>query len=139
MDGPEPQRNTSPTMPDQKSMFSVWWNSLPEADRRAATPESAFRACEEALRDRTRTTELIPAFAWTCDECGIDNFQRVVSRVLDRDDPFDADVLRGMFQVDDVADIPDGAGVTGMSHPTKVTCSRCGTTYRAITPEGGDE
>lgn len=119
---------------DEKSRFSIWWDSLTDQERDGMSLRSAFEAAEEIMEDRSESTELFQAYTWTCGECGIDNWQRCVSKVLDHEDPYDADVMRTMLGLEPDESIPSDAMIGCQTYPNKVTCSGCQKTYRTTTP-----
>ena len=66
--------------------------------------------------------ELRPAYVWTCEECGIDNFENCV--VLELSDA-EMEELRGEHGI---ADEDEGVFI-GM--PDVVTCKACKTTFES--------
>jgi hypothetical protein len=67
--------------------------------------------------------ELRPAFAWTCEECGEENF---------------ASAIRAEMSPDDLAELRDDHGIEPhedgefLTAPCEVTCFYCDTTFEAI-------
>ena len=122
-------------MADEKSRFSIWWNSLPESEQRRMTVERAFELGAAMMEDRHHdTTELSHAYTWTCHACGNDNWQRCVSQMLNPDDPDDADVIRSVMGLSEGDPIPPGEMVGSQSYPNSVTCKSCGQSYRTTVP-----
>lgn len=76
-----------------------------------------------------RTAELIPAYVWTCDDCGLDNFGRMVRL---EPESIDLDDLPGHLDADDIREwIAGGGEGEFLISPERVTCPHCGATYDA--------
>ena len=75
------------------------------------------------------TVELRPAFTWTCDDCGRDNFGRMVRlepESIDLDDlppDLDGDAIREW--------LASGGEGDFLTHPRRVTCGDCGAAFDA--------
>jgi hypothetical protein len=78
-----------------------------------------------------RVVELIPAFSWTCDDCGRDNFERSIAVAPESLDPQalpvaadeDAETIRDWLAA-------GGEGSWAMA-PRRVTCRHCGARFDA--------
>lgn len=67
-----------------------------------------------------QTIELRPAFVWSCETCGRENFARAVVAEMSEDDRTE---LKEEFGMDEV--------VEGdfLMRPNEVTCEHCGETF----------
>ncbi len=83
-----------------------------------------------ATGEGVRTTELVQAFLWTCDDCGRDNFERAITiapeSINQGDLPsgLDADDLREWAQ-------QGGNGLLAMA-PDRVRCGHCRAEFATI-------
>lgn len=75
---------------------------------------------------KIRTVELRPAFAWTCEECGRDQFASTIVAELSDEDKA---ALKAQFGADP---FEDGYFLT---NPDEVTCPDCGATFKTQTME----
>lgn len=86
----------------------------------------------------TRTVELHPAYWWTCDECGVDQFGRLMPAVpadkLEIEEFIEAMGLRGFGETAEEL----GYKFTGefLVDPKSVGCSSCGAAFK--TESGGE-
>jgi hypothetical protein len=78
-----------------------------------------------------RRVELIQAFAWTCEDCGRDNFARAVAV-----EGADAKELQQQMRDDlglmDFEPIPDGWGGELLMAPKRVMCATCGAEFETF-------
>lgn len=91
----------------------------------------------EVKKDAPPAVELIPAYSWTCHDCGIDNWVRCVTHPLslghDRED------IEEMYSEEEIEDIKEGRMAPSItSHPYTVKCE-CGAEYRAMSMESPTE
>lgn len=70
--------------------------------------------------------ELRPAFEWTCEECGRDQYESAVRPEMSDDDR--AEVLREMGADEWLAESENHAGEL-LAAPERVTCKHCQTTF----------
>lgn len=76
-----------------------------------------------------RVAELIPAYVWTCDECGRDNFGRMTRL---EPESIDLDNMPDHLDGDDIREwIAEGGEGEFLISPTSVTCQHCGVTFFA--------
>jgi len=68
----------------------------------------------------SKQAEMHPAYAWDCDDCGAENFNRAIVPEMSDDD------LKELR--DDHGVQPWEAGQF-MMMPTEVTCAKCGATF----------
>lgn len=71
-----------------------------------------------------RTTELIQAFLWTCDDCGKDNFARAITVAPEEIDA--ADISKPLSEY-----LEEGGEGDWLRGPDDVTCGHCGSEFRA--------
>lgn len=76
--------------------------------------------------------ELYPAYVWDCPECGRENFQRSISRVLDPDDDDDREVIQGLYGPGALDEAEGGRRVRSQTTPNSVVCRHCAATFRAV-------
>lgn len=76
--------------------------------------------------------ELHPAFTWTCDACGLDNWQRSVTRWLDPKNPEEREIIESMGG--DLEGDEEEMKFSVRSIPKTVTCKHCENTFKAILP-----
>jgi len=76
--------------------------------------------------------ELLPAWMWTCDECGRDNFERIT--VVDVS-PEDATEFCRSQGIDESEFEPGELA----SAPMEVTCTHCGAEFETDDPEQSEE
>lgn len=74
-------------------------------------------------------TELRPAYEWTCDECGIDNFEKCVVADFNQEDRLQ--VARELGLIDDIMeDVPDCLTEMFVTYPDYVTCKNCNSEFK---------
>jgi len=80
-----------------------------------------------------RSVELHQAFVWTCEDCGLENFERTVT--VDPERVADVATAAQMAEATDYIvhmeglDTEAGAGVTWLMAPERVTCQACGAEF----------
>lgn len=74
--------------------------------------------------------ELREAFEWTCDDCGVDQFERAIPVARDS---LDDDAKEAFDSLMDGAD-----GVHALRAPNVVTCKNCGKAFRTSFDDGED-
>lgn len=67
-----------------------------------------------------KSTEIRQAFEWTCDNCGIDQFERAILAETD------AETLAAMREEHGIQPWEQG---NYLMAPAKVTCKQCGETF----------
>ena len=75
--------------------------------------------------------EMRPAFEWTCDDCGRDNFERAMSIVATEEE------IKEQSGVEEWDEVPDGYGGNWLLCPDDVTCSHCKATFETEDSDGG--
>ena len=83
----------------------------------------------------TKKTELRPAWNWTCDSCGRENFIHIIEADLRGDDR--VEVARALGIIDEDEDhVPPGIM---FSRPEFVTCDYCEAKFQAHDMEDEDD
>ncbi|WP_422932055.1 hypothetical protein [Singulisphaera sp. PoT] len=72
------------------------------------------------MTPRSASVELHPAYAWSCDECGRDNYATAIVRQLGKDE---LDELIEQTGIEAIA-----CGMIG--HPSRVRCVHCGCSFQ---------
>lgn len=70
-----------------------------------------------------------PAYEWTCDACGRDNFCRTIEVEASEDE------LREHMGLDDWQSLPDGFGGSWYGYPETVTCDYCESSFETENPD----
>jgi len=76
----------------------------------------------------TEKVEMRPAYQWTCDGCGRDNFESSIVIELTEDDRLDQARHMGLIGEFDTV-VPDYLEGRFESYPESVTCKFCSKTY----------
>ncbi len=76
--------------------------------------------------------EIHPAFVWTCEECGSENFERAVVHEVSPEEHWE---LRELYPDQDPDDLGTG---TWLTYPGDVACRHCGAQFDAVDPHGQD-
>ena len=78
-----------------------------------------------------REVEIRPAFEWTCDECGRDNYEKCL--IVDLSQEQAAEIMRGIVDIED----DDDMNFTGSfsACPTDVKCRFCKSEFVTKDPE----
>lgn len=74
--------------------------------------------------------EMRPAYEWTCENCGRNNFESAIVCEMSPDDRIDQ--ARHMGLIDEFSEaIPDFLQVEFVSYPETVTCPHCKAEFEA--------
>jgi len=80
------------------------------------------------------TVEMRPAYEWTCDSCGRNQFESAMAADFGDADRLAAAKEAGL--VDEFADeIPDELTGDFVTYPDSVTCRHCGALFETVNPE----
>lgn len=72
---------------------------------------------------QSKSVELVPAFVWTCPECGVDKFERAILVELSEEE------IEELQQEEDGE--PEEAG-SFLTSPQSVTCDKCKRTFATV-------
>lgn len=73
-------------------------------------------------------TEMRPAYEWTCDECGRNNFESCIVAEFSDEDRLEQ--AKAMGLIDEYqSEIPDDLVGDFVTYPDGVTCPSCGAEY----------
>lgn len=87
-----------------------------------------------------KTVELREAFAWTCDECGRDNFETAIHlESLDSDKELIDQTLRETLGLNEFEEIPPEYKGEFLAVPVNVSCRYCEEEYETIVQGTTDE
>lgn len=85
---------------------------------------------------KVEKVELRHAYQWTCDNCGVDQFESAIIAELSEEDKLEAAKRFGI--VDEFAEtFPEDRQGDFYSYPPKVTCNQCGSQFEALAPNEG--
>ena len=75
--------------------------------------------------------EMRPAYEWTCEECGRNQFESAIVAEFSDEDRLETAREAGL--IDEFAtEIPEDLTGEFMSYPDEVTCSHCGTIFETL-------
>lgn len=72
--------------------------------------------------------EMRPAYEWTCDECGRNQFESAMLADFSEEDRLETAKQCGLIE-GYATEIPDDLTGDFVTYPEQVTCKHCGTTY----------
>jgi hypothetical protein len=76
--------------------------------------------------------QMNPAYCWTCDECGRDNFVRAVRADISEEESLDK--LRKMGQLQPYEELPEGVEGDWITYPDHVKCNHCEAEFDSENP-----
>ena len=77
--------------------------------------------------------EMRPAYEWTCDECGADQFESAMVAGFSEEDRLETAKQLGI--VDEFCtEIPEDMTGDFVTHPEQVTCKECGSCFETVHP-----
>lgn len=77
-----------------------------------------------------KKVEIRPAYEWTCDNCGCDQFERAIIAELTPDEIRE---IQDQMDIDDPAEFESGQWQLA---PVDVKCKNCGAEYETVDPQG---
>lgn len=83
--------------------------------------------------------EMRPAYQWTCDECGRDQFESAMVADFTEEDRLETAKSLGMID-EYCTEIPEDLEGDFVSHPERVKCNACGAEFETVHPhDSGDD
>jgi len=78
------------------------------------------------MNQKANIVELVPAYCWTCPDCGIDKFERAICVEMCHDEREEMKTEMGIEH--------DGEGMF-VQAPESVRCDKCGKTWGVTCPD----